>query len=82
MTAAARGAIETTRSPATYVAENVHVVFDNISAVQTLQPNRLSELSPGPVAQMAAARQTWARRKRASHIPEGEVKVDPWTHRA
>ena len=79
MTAAVRGAIETTRSPATHVVENVHVVFDNLAIVQ---PNRLSELSPGPVAQMAAARQTWARRERAPHIPEGEVEVDSWTHRA
>ena len=57
------------------MAENIHVVLDNLAAVRSLQPKRLSELSPGPTAQMAAARRIWARRTRAPHIPEGEVKV-------
>ena len=73
--AAVHGAINATQSPATHMAENIHVVLDNLAAVRSLQPNRLSELSPGPTAQMAAARRIWARRTRAPHIPEGEVKV-------
>ena len=73
--AAARGAVDATQSPATYMAENVCVVLGNLAAVRNLQPDRFPVLSPGPAAQIAAARRAWASRKRAQHIPEGESKV-------
>ena len=75
MAAAVRAVTDAIRSPATHLAENVHIVLDNLAAVRNLQPNRVSVLSPGPTACMAAARHAWACRKRASHIPEGEIKV-------
>ena len=75
MAAAVRGAVDATQTPATHMAENAHVVLDNLAAVRNLQPDRLPVLSPGPAAQIAAARRTWARRKRAPHVPEGEIKV-------
>ena len=34
--AAARGAVDATRSPATYMAENVYFVLDNLAAVRNL----------------------------------------------
>ena len=75
MAAAVRGAVDATQTPATHMAENVHVILDNLAAVRNLQPDRLPVLSPGPAAQIAAARRAWARRKRAPHVPQGEIKV-------
>ena len=73
--AAARGAVDATQSPATYMAENVYVVLHSLAAARNLQPDRFPVLSPSPAAQIAAARRAWASRKRAPHIPEGEIKV-------
>ena len=73
--AAVRGAIDATKSPATHMAENIHVVLDNLAAVRNLQPGSSSVLSPGPAAQITAARRIWARRKRAPYIPKGDIKV-------
>ena len=75
MAAAVHGAENATRAPATHLAERVHVVLDNLAAVRNLQPNRPSVLSPELVARMDAARKTWARRERAPHVLEGEIKV-------